>query len=565
MAAEPNTETAEVVVGPENEPSEKPGLFEPFALPDGRSAVLFPSAFSTERGNHLMGVLVQEFDTPEEAVAAAGDVRASIEERFDMADFERAYGDTGVIPADTGGFIVLEEGENGRTAKSFEDWHDAADFYAETQPDQSSESPITSLELSGGVVSFADFNNFNPDAPARREALPVPSEIGEYLEERERQAQNGKDWATYRHTVERPHWQRELFTHVSEQLEGQMAHLKEELSIENARLLTPRQAAELSTRLVMELHKYSEDAGEGGAAADAKDVLSILREGNENRGNPDWEGNGVCRNVAASVKAVFESLKANQNRYSRLQDTYCTVESGMDSAYKPGSADHVSRDGHAWNSFVTVHRDGESDVTMADVTWAKQELDMGRELKLDYTAERMEPFVYDQAMNHLRSKDKEAALKVAGAAVDYYAGLMSGLHGKPGSEDPIRHYSTRALSLIDGYHMADVPPEMVRPLLHGFIERVENDATGRGDLHRNLETLWNLKSQVNGAETVEFYVQARLKKEGLSRGQSSRGYEVTDPELQSAIFRALEKSFGKEELQKKLQDIPTLRSRYEAA
>ena len=69
--------------------------------------------------------------------------------------------------------------------------------------------------------------------------------------------------------------------------------------------------------------------------ADQNTAFEILQDGLKNRGNEDWEGNGICRNFASSVKAVFEAIKANQTDLSRLRDTYCLYEGHEKQFYKP--------------------------------------------------------------------------------------------------------------------------------------------------------------------------------------------------------------------------------------
>lgn len=548
---------------PEAEATEKPRLFEPFQQPDGQYAVLFPSAFKVEREAYV-GVQQQAFDTVEEATEAAIKIRDFTNEQFDRAGFDRAYETADLVPLDHGGFIVLEEHDGARVAKPFESWREAADYYAEQQPDAPASEQIVRLELEDTALTFTPFTEFDPSVPARREALPVPEALRGYLDTREREAREGRDTGTYQETIKRPHWQSEIFMFVEQQLDGGLGDLRTKLGIDDLRAVTPRQAAELATSLALELHRYSKDAEAGGKAADSKDALTLLKEGARHRDDPDWEGNGVCRNVASTVKAVFESLKVNQVRYSRLNDVYCSIESGRGADFNPG-VQHEALDGHAWNSFITVHRDGKSSQTLADATWGRRDLDTGEIINVDQTATRIEPFIYDRATAPLwrSSADREKGLEAAQTAIDYYSGRLSELDGRPdgtSKQDALAFYSNRALTIINGYKLTEVPDGMVAPMLVGFDERLRNVATGRNDLRRNLEALWGLKDQINGPSVVDYYVGIRLKKDGFS-GNAEEAYVVSDEALQREISRSLRTNLSPEQYEKQLATMPKLQRR----
>jgi hypothetical protein len=160
------------------------------------------------------------------------------------------------------------------------------------------------------------------------------------------------------------------------------------LGIEHLDALTPKQAIDLATRIVIDLTKYkwsdTKDVKSDVSlkpektGADKSTVQQLLQEGLNRRNDPNWEGNGICRNFASSVKAVFEALKASQTRFSQLRDTYVLYEGGMDEFAPKRQKKNVmemDRTGHAWNTFVTVSREGAANATIIDATWAKRNLD----------------------------------------------------------------------------------------------------------------------------------------------------------------------------------------------
>ena len=59
----------------------------------------------------------------------------------------------------------------------------------------------------------------------------------------------------------------------------------------------------------------------------------------------------------------------------------------------------MDRTGHAWNTFVTVSREGAANATVIDATWAKRNLDTKEVEGLDHTLLRMEPVVHAVGQN----------------------------------------------------------------------------------------------------------------------------------------------------------------------
>ncbi|MEI7632566.1 MAG: hypothetical protein WCJ60_04600 [bacterium] len=223
-------------------------------------------------------------------------------------------------------------------------------------------------------ASFTTLEHYNPKVAPSRETYPVP----DYLKATLTDSDNGNH--TYNNTVEKEGWQTELRTVLADYLQNDTGgqQLVESLKIRSLSHLTPEQAVKLSAAFVQNVSRYTnEDVGSKDLTrADQLTTAELLREGIANRKDPNWKGNGVCRNVASNVKAVFEALKATQAELSMLNNTYAVYGAGADGAgYADSRADQFStsfaeRSGHAWNTFVTVDKEGSAVSTIIDATWA---------------------------------------------------------------------------------------------------------------------------------------------------------------------------------------------------
>lgn len=241
-------------------------------------------------------------------------------------------------------------------------------------------------------ASFTSLEHYNPKVAPSRETYPVP----DYLEAMLTDSGNGNH--AYNNTVEKEGWQTELRTVLADYLQNDTGgqQLVESLKIRSLSRLTPEQAVKLSAAFVQNVSRYTkEDVGSKDLTrADQSTSAELLREGIANRKDPNWKGNGVCRNVASNVKAVFEALKATQTELSMLNNTYAVYGAGTDGAgYADSREDGFTtklgdRSGHAWNTFVTVDKEGSSVSTIIDATWALGK-DVGSAIKhLDRTEVR---------------------------------------------------------------------------------------------------------------------------------------------------------------------------------
>ena len=258
---------------------------------------------------------------------------------------------------------------------------------------------LVHIEMSGASsVDFTSFAHYNPKVAPGRDSYPVPSSLEAMLAD----DKAGQD--TYTRTLETEGWQTELRgivdNYVAHTPAGQK--LAESLKIRSLDHLTPEQGVKLSAAVVQNLSKYSKNsAGEpSGDRADGMTTPELLREGIAKKDDPSWEGNGVCRNIASNVKAVFESLKQTQGELSMLNNTYAVYGGGSDgTGYADKRADNhhmaLQREGHAWNTFVTIDAKGSAVATIIDATWA-----------LDQDA--------DTALEHLDRTEVRAAAQIAG-------------------------------------------------------------------------------------------------------------------------------------------------------
>jgi hypothetical protein len=255
------------------------------------------------------------------------------------------------------------------------------------------DEPLLELKIGNTEISFSNFDGFHPLTAFEKTPIEPHSIISELLK-------NDKPSGTWKHTIEQENWQGRIFSFVKSFVASSehMRKVIEADQIKDLSNLSPRQAIDITTHLVVLLTKYHQGYIQGHETeADNSTVMQLLAEGIKNRDNPDWQGNGVCRNFADTTKAVFESIKANQNRYSQLNNTYCVIRTGNADSYNPsfygqgrfrGSDDN---DRHAWNDFIQVSSEGgKANVASIDITWARYDLDQQTVLGLDKTLKRLQ-------------------------------------------------------------------------------------------------------------------------------------------------------------------------------
>lgn len=270
--------------------------------------------------------------------------------------------------------------------------------------------PLVLMEIAPGQkVSLTKLENFKPEVEPGGPIHEVPENIRRFTDDTN---------VSLTMDVTKSHalWQHRTFEvaerYAQESPDGQK--LMTDLGIDSLRHLTPEQAVKFSTEFVRSVSKYTvEDTKKKGPTkADATASFDLLAEGLGFRSNSSWSGNGVCRNIAANVKVVFESLKASQGVDTLLANTYCKYDLGADGdGYDDKRPDpHLTetkevralRGAHAWNVFTTVGEGGSAVITIVDSTWALGGNSEVTAANADRTLERAGKFVnqlFDMSIN----------------------------------------------------------------------------------------------------------------------------------------------------------------------
>jgi len=390
----------------------------------GGFEVVLPGLFDKKR-ELIVGTRRENFTTREEAEQAIEKSREADRVLFERASLEKTYQKHFFRIDETkeGKFRVvlpgLVDSKNGyyvgTSYKEFDSWDEAKEHFLKSKENEERFSQKPLLEVQTGEnekIAFSQLDAFNPRIAPSEQPHEIPESIKTYLMGKGRLDGTEPSASTYQETIKEKDWERKLFSFVSSYLEKDGVETLKELGIEHLDALTPKQAIDLATRVVIDLTKYKwSDTKEAKSdiplkpeksGADKNTVQQLLQEGLSRKNDPDWEGNGVCRNFASSVKGVFEALKTNQTRFSQLRDTYALYEGGMDEFAPKRQKKNVmemDRTGHAWNTFVTVSREGAANATVIDATWAKRNLDTKEVEGLDHTLLRMEPVVHAVGQN----------------------------------------------------------------------------------------------------------------------------------------------------------------------
>ena len=256
--------------------------------------------------------------------------------------------------------------------------------------------PLMRMEIQKGVdVDFTTLEHYAPKVAPTAEAYPVPDHLKDLIEG------NTSGRHTYDKTIEVEGWDKAIFSQVERFAQSERGtELIKDLKIQSLQTLTPEQAVKLTLSMVHDLSKYSYDETgdadlEAAREADGKTTMALLSEGFSRKDNPYWTGNGVCRNIASNVKAVFESLKVNQTDVNMLHNTYVGY-TGSDEDFRikkrqnRGDTEYLTKDepGHAWNTFTTVDAKGDASVTIVDVTWSLSKSPEEAMDNMDYTLTR---------------------------------------------------------------------------------------------------------------------------------------------------------------------------------
>lgn len=355
----------------------------------------------------------------------------------------------------------------------FESWDEARDYYLDflERDEVLTRRPLLEIDASPGEkLVMSGLDAFNPRSAPTEKVHPITPFIQDVLIEKHKPGS-----FTYENTLNEQGWEKDLFQFADKYISKQKPEWLEELEVERMDSLTPKQAIELSMRVVTALTKYKmSDVGMSGGSteADKGTALELLQGGQKNIDNPDWQGNGICRNFSDTVMAVFESLKASQSRYSRLRNTYCIDQSASEGkiyrpSLKPGRSVPYSRagriiKGHAWNAFFTVSAEGGVDTTIIDATWGRQNLETGQIENIDYTLERMEPLVVKQLVRVMSEESEES--KVMLEKITKYYALLAKKELLSKRTDSTNYYMVNSFRTIcdKKFVQEDLPFEYVK-------------------------------------------------------------------------------------------------------
>mgnify|MGYP001620143711 FL=1 len=524
----------------------------------------------------IFGTTKKIFETRQEAETAVEQVKEDVKEQFERASLEKTYSKyffridenpegkfrvmlPGLVDTKTGHYI-------GTTYKEFDTWNEAKDYFLERRKDEEklTRNPLLEIKTAENEkIAFEELTAFNPNVAPSKETHEIPDSIKKYLIGEGRLDGTEPGASTYQETIKEKDWEKKLFAFVSEHLQKDGQDILKQLKIEHLDALTPKQAIELATQIVIDLTKYKWSdvkkykgiyTGEPEKTeADESTTLELLKEGKKKRDNKDWKGNGVCRNFASAIKAVFEALKENQTQFSQLRDTYCLYEKGTET-FAPKREDwnkqQMNKSGHAWNTFVTVSRGGAANAVIIDTTWAKRNLDTKEIEGLDYTLTRMEPVV-NAIGKDLKdtAPNKEEQLK---HILSFYALKMEkpgdvGGHVSP--EEEKQFYVSRALELMK---KQGVPQGLPKPFIKAIGQEYLKIAESAD--RTEIETLYKI-SQTNSELDFRGILKNYLKNKTLS-DYHAQSLIFLDNNLQREVFEELK---SHKDFEKLLKESPRFR------
>lgn len=436
---------------------------------NGGFKIILPEAVFEESSGSFDGPTAVLCKTMEEVDAAIERSLQDVRNMHESESLEKSYeASYNIARTPDGKFeVTLPKSINSESAddslsdletKLFDDWQSAKEYYLQARQDAEKliQRAILNFQVSEHErFALSHFEAFNPQVAPTDETYALPEFANGHIDKCDGKIAKNINLSTYRETIKDPEWKDKLYSFISSYIEERGAKMAQDIGISRLDTLSPKQAIELSTQIVVELTKYNTNYtkkkfNKADTPADKSSTLELLEEGLAKKGNLLWKGNGVCRNFANMVKAVFESLKANQTDFNMLRNTYCLYESRSDFALKRKySKRDEKKAGHAWNTFLTISQDGETNAVMVDATWARQNLKTKQIEGLDYTLERMEPLVSGMSWYiGETTPNKEEQLK---HILGYYALKMR----FPGKEDGVstlkekrQYYTAQALQLM---------------------------------------------------------------------------------------------------------------------
>lgn len=455
----------------------------------------------------------------------------------------------------------------GRSETTYTSWQEARNAFLEQEKkfEKLSDNPIVQFSVEGVDFSLTNLSSLDQKIVPAAESIDPPQIVKDVLLPEVAMNASHSSAETYQRTIEKEDWDKELFQFVEDTLKKNAAYVQKELGIESLRSLTPKQAIELSIRLVIDFTKYEgvdtarpENADHVNTSskseADSMTALQLLQTSMEQKKNPEWNGLGECRNYASTVKAVFEALKSNQQRMNQLRNTYCLYESDFEGgAYNPKRKQDAftainlnGKIGHAWNTFVTI-TPSKAEAVSVDATWGKRDLDTGEIVGADHTLLRMEP-----TMNRLLEKmpltdtdvsDPKQADNFSNGLL-YYAITSHMLRSAEHAPKAWREYmESRALPHVAKAVEASVP--IPRSLVNAVMETMKEASFYS---MKECETLYGLLLKTGEEREIATFIDKYIQ--GHQSEDWSSYFVSENPKLQKLIFVRLKaedpKSFTRE-------------------
>jgi hypothetical protein len=331
--------------------------------------------------------------------------------------------------------FMQNEGGSYPAARQFPTVEDAIKHYLESREISGPERSYLRVPLSTNEMSYESYDDFGKSAKLKKEPTPLTERANKLVE-------TTFNSDTYAATVDDPDWTATTFKVVTDYFstpEG--SQILTRLGVEDIKLLTPNQAMQMSLEITRRLTKYySAKQDTFPTPADQSTVAELLKLGMTRKADPDFEGNGVCRNFATMVKVVFDSIKSNQHSYNYLQDTYCGIDIGPENVFSSKFQKHEryqyqsKTPTHAWNKFITIQGRKISMVTV-DPTWTQID-SSGKLTEMEYTRQRNA-----QAISELLSdlpSDEDSQNVARRAIAEHYVAMVdsaSFLAGIPFNED----------------------------------------------------------------------------------------------------------------------------------
>ncbi len=428
--------------------------------------------------------------------------------------------------------------------------------------------PILELQINPKTkVVFLNLDQFSSPGVRTLRVHDIPPIVEEIAGKSERtRSKSGIN--TYNNTVNQPDWQRNIYSFVNHYVHGDGRYIKDKLGIEGIHHLTPKQAIELTVLVLKDLTKYKlSDAvdltpeqrqkliAEGVkidplTQADKSTVLELLQAGLDNRADPAWEGNGVCRNFAWMGKAMFESLR-DSIQGGPLSTTYSLYDAGY--AFAPKRAKKNAIAGrmdstHAWNQYLVVDPSGKVEVTVADFTWASGSSD-GSIVNLDHTKERIEPLVFElaQKIEGDDSQKKRELKKVFSYYADNISNPVESAYAT--KEEFKEFFASRALALVKQTASHNIVPTDLIDAIVPVYKQLGSQAS--------LGELTILHDIIPGTAVFEEVLDSYLKDIKLS---AYRYHEVfsDNQRLQRAILFGIRE---KPDFQTFIKEAPAMRVR----